>query len=359
MARYWRAKKLRAVAFTVTGVLGLVGAGLWLALRAGASSGGETALPAHDFHYGPKNAQVLQLRRHLGKEPCDRTKALELVQIMFRADDWRGTLLISEDFLTRCGKFPALRQLTYSAHTRLSEFALAVRDATELIDSAPTNAGYWIWRGMALEASGKPEQALEDFQQAFLLQPDQAHIANHLASAYERQHKPCDALLTLLKHLQSNTERAASSELINRIAMLDAVGKCDIDGKGRAVVNATSKGVMWVEPLFNGKQRGHFIVDTGASAVVISQAFADKLGLKLTEAPTVQLLTANGPTTARVAVVQSIELQGARAQGITVHVTSTLPADMDGLLGLGFLARFEVKLDAKADRLELSERKPR
>jgi clan AA aspartic protease (TIGR02281 family) len=359
VARYWRAKKLRAVAFTVMGVLGLVGAGLWLALRADASGDVEAWLPKHDFHYGPKNAQVLQLRRHLEKEPCDRTKALELVQLMFRADDWRGTLLISEAFLTRCGKFPALRQLTYSAHTRLSEFELAASDATELIDSAPTNAGYWVWRGMALDASGEPDQALADFQQAFLLQPAQAHIANHLASAYERQHKPCDALLTLLKHLQSNAEHAASSELINRIAMLDAVGKCDIEGKGRAVVNVTGKGAIWVKPLFNGKQSGQFILDTGASAVVISQAFADKLGLKLTGAPTVQLLTANGLATARVALVQSIELQGARAQGVTVHVISTLPANMDGLLGLSFLALFEVKLDAKAGRLELSERKPR
>jgi hypothetical protein len=62
---------------------------------------------------------------------------------------------------------------------------------------------------------------------------------------------------------------------------------------------------------------------------------------------------------ARVAMAQSIELQGARARGVTVHVGPTLPADMDGLLGLSFLARFEVKLDVKAGRLELSEHKPR
>jgi hypothetical protein len=62
---------------------------------------------------------------------------------------------------------------------------------------------------------------------------------------------------------------------------------------------------------------------------------------------------------ARVALAQSIELQGAKARGVTVHVSSTLPPDMDGLLGLSFLARFEMKLDAKAGRLELSEHKPR
>jgi aspartyl protease family protein len=358
VARYWRNKKRRAVAFTVVGVLALVGAGLWLALRGVPGAGGEATLPAHEFNYGPDNALVFGLRQHLKKEPCDRTKALELVQLMFNAQDWRGTIVTSDAFLARCGKYPPLRQLTYTAHTRLSEFELAARDATELLEGAPTNVGYWLWRGMALEADQKPAQALADFKQAFLLQPGQGHVANHLASAYERQHKPCEAMVTLLEHLQANPEGAGSRALLERIAMLEAVGSCDVGGKGQAVVNAT-KGMMWVEPLFNGKHRGRFLVDTGASVVTISQEFAVKLGLDLTEAATARVLTANGPITTQVALAQSIELQGARARGVTVHVSSTLPAHMDGLLGLSFLARFEVKLDAKAGRLELSEHKPR
>jgi aspartyl protease family protein len=343
------------VALLTVGVLSLAGAGLWLALK----GGGEDSLPEHEFNYGAQNAQVFGLRRLLKKEPCDRTKTLELVQLMFNAGDFRGTLITSDDFITRCGKFVPLRQLTYTAHTRLSEFELAARDAAELIEGAPSNAGYWLWRGMALEADLKPEQALADFKQAFLLQPGAPHVANHLASAYERQSKPCDAMLTLLEHLQTDGEHASRRELLERIAMLEAVGSCNVSGKGAAVVISKDKGGLWVEPLFNGKHRGKFIVDTGASAVVISRQFADKLGLNLTQAPTVQVLTANGPTTAQVAMAQSIELQGARARGVTVHVSSNLPPDLDGLLGLSFLARFEMKLDAKTGRLELSEHKPR
>ncbi|AKJ06341.1 hypothetical protein ATI61_105669 [Archangium gephyra] len=55
--------------------------------------------------------------------------------------------------------------------------------------------------------------------------------------------------------------------------------------------------------------------------------------------------------------VPSLALQGARAENVEVAVMSTLPPDVDGLLGLGFLARFEMKLDARAGRFELSERK--
>lgn len=347
------------MALAAVGVLGLAAGGAWFALAGGSGGTPEVAaLPEHEFNYGPKNSQVFGLRRALEKKPCDRALGLELVQLMFNAEDWRGVVLTADAFTAQCGRFDQMRQLTYTAHTRLSEFDLAIRDVSELLESAPGNVGYWIWRGLAHEAGGKSEQALTDFQQAFTLQPTQAHVANQLASAYERQHKPCDALLTLLQHLQAGTQRKASRELIERIALLEAVGKCDVGGKGQAVVTSTRQGGMWVEPTLNGKEKGRFLVDTGSTAVVISSAFAQKLGLNLQNAPTLPIQTDTGTSTVQVVTVQSIELQGARAQGVTVHVSSTLPADMDGRLGLGFLARFEMKLDAQAGRLELAERKP-
>jgi hypothetical protein len=65
-------------------------------------------------------------------EGGDQTRAVQYAQTLFSAEDWRGSLQFSDDFVTRCGKFPQLRSISYSAHIRLSEFDLAVRDATEL-----------------------------------------------------------------------------------------------------------------------------------------------------------------------------------------------------------------------------------
>jgi aspartyl protease family protein len=79
--------------------------------------------------------------------------------------------------------------------------------------------------------------------------------------------------------------------------------------------------------------------------------------LKLEGARTLTFRTANGLIQAPVVRVPSIALQGAKAENVEVAVLSTLPPDVDGLLGLGFLARFEMKLDARAGRLELSARK--
>lgn len=316
--------------------------------------GCEQAKPEPTFDYGPKRGLVVQLRNALEKEPCDRSKAVQYTQTVFSAGDWRGSIQFTDGFISRCGKFPQLRSITYSAHMQLSEFDLAIRDATELIDSAPGNAGYWVWRAMAHQSLQKSEQALADFQQAFRLQPEQFQVANQLATAYERLDRPCDGHLVLLEHQQSNIESLGRPEVRNRISQLAAMG-CEL-GKGRAVVPVSKTGTLWVEPLVDGKQ-GRFILDTGANTVAVSQAFADQLGLKLEGARTMSFRTANGLIQAPVVRVPSIALQGARAENVEVAVMSTLPPDVDGLLGLGFLARFEMKLDAKAGRFELSERK--
>jgi aspartyl protease family protein len=318
--------------------------------------GCEQAKTEPTFDYGQKGGLVAKLRRELEREPCDRTKAVQYTQTVFSAQDWRGSIQFADDFIARCGKFPQLRSITYSAHIRLSEFDLAVRDATELIESAPGNAGYWVWRAMAHQSRDqKSEQALGDFQQAFRLQPEQFQVANQLASAYEILDRPCDAHLVMLEHQQSDPKSFGRPEVTKRIAQLAAQG-CAL-GKGKAVVPVSKTGPMWVEPLVNDKTRGRFVLDTGASTVAVSQAFADRLGLKLEGARTLSFHTANGLIKAPVVRLPSIALQGARADNVEVAVMSTLPPDVDGLLGLGFLARFEMKLDAQAGRLELSERK--
>jgi len=336
-------------------VAGLAVGGAYAAGVFGA--GGKAPPEKPSFDYGPKTGRVAKVRKQLEREPCDRTKMMELSQLLFSVQDWRGTIQSSEDFITRCGKFTQPRSLTYSAHIRLSEFDLALKDAAELIESSPRNASYWVWSGLAHEAKGDLDKAVGDFQQAFGLQPDQVQVANQLASVYERQQKPCDALLVLLQHLQAEPAAEADSRIKERMAKLAVEGKCDVGGKGRAVLSVSRNGAMWVEPLLNGKVKGRFLVDTGATSVALTQEFAEKLGLELSKARTVPIQTANGLTTARLTKVQSIELQGAHATDVEVTVSSTLPPGMDGLLGLSFLARFEMRLDARAGRLELTERK--
>jgi aspartyl protease family protein len=81
--------------------------------------------------------------------------------------------------------------------------------------------------------------------------------------------------------------------------------------------------------------------------------------LKLADgAPTVPLRTAEGLVQVHIARVQSLELEGARADDVEVAIVPSLPEGAEGVLGLGFLARFDMKVDGQAGQLVLSERKP-
>jgi len=228
VARYWRARKLQQGLLIAAGVAVLAGGAMYLTrsgvLPAGDASGSS---PESEFNYGAKAPLVAKLREQLAKEPCDRAKAAEYIQTLFAAEDLRGTLRSADEFVARCGKFPQLRSVTYSAHIRLSEFDLAIQDATELIESAPRNAGHWVWRGMAYEAIQATDKALADFEEAFRLKPEAFQTANQLASAYERKDRPCDAYFVLLEHVKANPAIAGDPKMEKRLLQLK-----DQDQKG-------------------------------------------------------------------------------------------------------------------------------
>ncbi len=106
--------------------------------------------------------------------------------------------------------------------------------------------------------------------------------------------------------------------------------------------------------LVNGTAAGNFIVDTGASTVSMSTRFARQLGLDLGGARPIKVMTASGPEQALLTRVARIELAGAVAEEVDVVVMADPGGPgADGLLGLSFLSRFHMSLDAHAGLLEL------
>ena len=105
---------------------------------------------------------------------------------------------------------------------------------------------------------------------------------------------------------------------------------------------------------FDGATTGTFVVDTGATSVALSSDFARRLGLDLRRAQRVTVMTASGPETAYAMRVGHIELGGAVAEDVPVVVMDSLNGQgSDGLLGMSFLSRFVMHLDAHAGVLEL------
>ncbi|MFP2908204.1 aspartyl protease family protein [Pyxidicoccus sp. 3LFB2] len=352
--RYHRAKKTRSVAVGATLGVAVAAAGAWFALRPASEAAPEAAA----FDYGKKGVLIRHLKEELGRQPCDKTKGRELAQALFEAGDLKGTIQAGDDFIAKCGKSTALRQLTYTAHVQLQEFELAAKDVSELLDGSPHNVNYLIWRGMAYEATQELDKAAADFRQAFLLKPGETQVANLLATIDTRAGRTCEARLTVLEHLQAGAAPAPGSKMAERLTELASAGRCGTDGQGGAQLAFPAKGPREVEATVGGKEKGRFLVEADTARVVLSKAFAEKLGLQVDGAPTLRLQASHDILTVQLVKVPELSVQGAKASNVEVAVADTLPEGVDGLLGLSFLARFEVKQDAKAQRLTLTERAP-
>jgi aspartyl protease family protein len=99
----------------------------------------------------------------------------------------------------------------------------------------------------------------------------------------------------------------------------------------------------------NGKAI-EFMVDTGASSVVISQADADRLGLDYKSAPIGTASTANGTTPFRLITLGRVRIGDVEVANVEAAV---IAAPMRGaLLGNSFLMRFQMKRENDVMRLE-------
>ena len=93
------------------------------------------------------------------------------------------------------------------------------------------------------------------------------------------------------------------------------------------------------EALINN-QKVDVLVDTGATGVAISQAVADKLGLKSIDA--IRTNTANGDSVGYMVRLNSIKVGGVEAKNVSAMIAPGL--DGDALLGMSYLGRMDVRL---------------
>jgi aspartyl protease family protein len=100
-----------------------------------------------------------------------------------------------------------------------------------------------------------------------------------------------------------------------------------------------------------------FILDTGASFVVLKDSFARKARVDLDESTSVHLLTANGVVDGKRGRASTIQLRTLKATGVPVVVEADSAAAYraDGLLGLSFLSRFNVIIGANTVRITTRE----
>jgi aspartyl protease family protein len=342
-----RSRSKRNLFFSIgLGALGVAlvvgGAFYWkhLERRAEAEKAAKAALP----DYGEHAEKIESLTQHLGREPCDRKAILTLSEHLMRAGDARGTLRRASAFLGTCGEYPRLRWLTYAANKQLSQWDQAAVDATKLIESDPYDADFRGWRGMVYEQKGDLARAADDFRQALILRPRLQDLPLNLANAYEKLGRPCDAILPLVQVAYYHPDVQNIGGVHERIARLASSEQCAwAAGEGQARIKMEmGADVVLVDVRVNDRESGRFVVDTGATLVVLSKKFAERIALDLKNAPVIVAQTANGIGTGRLVSLDDVKVQGIRAARVTAAVVDDL-GDIDGLLGMSFLSRFDLR----------------
>ena len=283
------------------------------------------------------------LENELAKEPCDRPKMHELGTRLLQRGENRAAITRVNAFFRQCGDDPSMRRLLMLAHERLSEWDLAAAEATQLVDAEPYSADYRAWRGLVYEQKGDWEHAAEDFRQALALQPRLSDVPLNLAAAYERLGRPCEAAFPLEQLMYHYPERPMPG-LRARVAELSARGGCASTAAKTAKVryDRTARSIR-ARVRVNERATGAFLVDTGASYVTLSRAFADRMGLDLSTSSSVLLDTANGRNVGAFVLLGTVGVEELTALHVPAVVVDGLGDGIDGLLGLSFLSRFDLR----------------
>jgi len=148
----------------------------------------------------------------------------------------------------------------------------------------------------------------------------------------------------------AKVEFGGRSVLLRQGSPVNLGGMAAAGGGGQEIVlSAGLGGHFLAQGSINGKA-ARFMVDTGATAVAIGQADADRMGLNYRDARPVPMSTANGVVPGYVVNLTSVRIGDVDTYNVRAVV---IPAPMDHvLLGNTFLSRFQMKRDNDTMRLE-------
>ena len=194
-----------------------------------------------------------------------------------------------------------------------------------------------------------------DYEQSLALMPRAIQTPFQLASLYQRLGEPCSGVSPLEQYSYYHPDQSENANrLLNK---LYGDPRCLImHGSGKAKIKISQDGKPIIsQGLINGVHTGRFMIDTGATVVVLSSAFAEKIGIHYQEWPACLSQTANGMADGYFGYVDQVAVQGVEARHIQTVVTKNL-GGVDGLLGLSFLSRFKINMDAEKGYISLSQK---
>ena len=150
------------------------------------------------------------------------------------------------------------------------------------------------------------------------------------------------ALTRLDEKLRTPELRPASDTPDGFRSVADTPAEAPRPSGGPAQVTRSADGHYWAEGLVNGR-RVRFLVDTGATAVALTLADAERIGIRPDRSEFIhRMATANGETLVAQIKLESVQVAGTRVEDVDALVVDKgLNQSLLGMTYLGRLSRFE------------------
>jgi len=311
-----------------------------------------------------RDPYVWILLGELKREPCDQKSIENLALLLDKMGYRREAAEGQYGFVKKCGQPVSALHRSVDIFLKLTDYAKAVEVADEFIRRAPTNHNAHYLRGVALAGAGDFRRAIVDYTNAIeLFDSDRRKMSSRVFLAMAKAHAElgqfCDAAGAILMWVAIDPARNNTDQSQKIIADYEHKGNCGSAKqlqKERYVLSG-QKNVVTVKAEINGV-RGTFILDSGASHTTVRSAFADRAKIPWTDASEVVLRTANGLAKGRLTNAQKVMLGKLEATHVPVIVQKIdgYGANVDGLLGMSFLSRFDVQL--AGGYIEIRTRRP-
>jgi clan AA aspartic protease (TIGR02281 family) len=299
----------------------------------------------------------------LKREPCYSEAIVELSDELLDVGYPRESAAIVLAFANRCGSAEntSLLSRAYIGLTEVSDFSGALQIANQLVDLHPESATFRYSRGATFEQLKRFSDALSDYMTSLQLVGNLSEIAvdnfYDISRMYAASGRYCDAISPIETFISFNPVKNRTPQLTKIIAEYANKGACETKyarGSSRVQLLGAPNGYI-LSVIVNGVV-GNFLLDTGATYVAVTPDFSQRAKVNIEAADRLPIKTVGGNTLADLGYANSVSVGNAEAQGVAVAVvrgsSDPFGHGLDGLLGMSFLARFNVRLSQNGIELK-------
>jgi aspartyl protease family protein len=289
----------------------------------------------------------------LAREPCYQDVAFDLAKAIREKGYPRESAALLISFAKRCPNTDYLLASSFNALMSVGDYKLAKQTAERLVQSYPARSLYKYYLALAQDSLKEYSDALTSYLDSIQMEPEPKRLLGEVfyktSRMYAELGRYCDAITPIEIYISFDPLNRRNPKTQKIISDYARKGNCAVGfAQGSARIPANSGGTITLPVTINGVT-GHFILDTGASLVGMTSSFASKANIRIEPGRRLTGEMANGGLiSTRVGYADLIEVSGVQAKGVVVGVFDekriSANEQIDGLLGMSFLARFNVKV---------------